>query len=121
MTSRRGQRSSMADRRRSRRPGRTGLLANRIRRDEQAVTNGLTLPWSSAAVDGNGTKIKMLKRQMCGRARRFTPGSGVAVRAPRRGVLAALLSCLPAGVACIFRVLRRDQTHPVEGESGSRL
>jgi transposase len=43
-------------------------FANGIRRDQQAVTNGLTLPYSSAAVEGNVTKIKMLKRQMYGRA-----------------------------------------------------
>ena len=43
-------------------------FANGIRRDQQAVTAGLTLPYSSAAVEGNITKIKMLKRQMYGRA-----------------------------------------------------
>jgi transposase len=43
-------------------------FANGIRRDQQAVTNGLTLPYSSATVEGNITKIKMLKRQMYGRA-----------------------------------------------------
>ena len=43
-------------------------FANGIRRDQQAVTAGLTLPYSSAAVEGNVTKIKMLKRQMYGRA-----------------------------------------------------
>jgi transposase len=43
-------------------------FAHGIRRDQQAVTNGLTLPYSSAAVEGTVTKIKMLKRQMHGRA-----------------------------------------------------
>jgi transposase len=43
-------------------------FANGIRRDQQAVTAGLTLPYSSAAVEGTVTKIKMLKRQMYGRA-----------------------------------------------------
>ena len=43
-------------------------FAHGIRRDQQAVTAGLTLPYSSAAVEGNVTKIKMLKRQMYGRA-----------------------------------------------------
>ena len=38
-------------------------FANGIRRDHEAATNGLTLPWSSAAVEGAVTKIKMLKRQ----------------------------------------------------------
>jgi transposase len=39
-----------------------------LRRDYQAVTNGLTLPYSSGAVEGNVNRIKMLKRQMYGRA-----------------------------------------------------
>jgi len=39
-----------------------------IRNDQQAVTNGLTLPYSSGKVEGNVNKIKMLKRQMYGRA-----------------------------------------------------
>jgi transposase len=39
-----------------------------IRRDYQAVTNGLTLPYSSGPVEGNVNRIKMLKRQMYGRA-----------------------------------------------------
>jgi transposase len=39
-----------------------------IRRDYQAVTNGLSLPYSSGAVEGNVNRIKMLKRQMYGRA-----------------------------------------------------
>jgi len=43
-------------------------FANGIRRDQQAVTNGLTLPYRSAAVEGNVTRIKMIKRQMYGRA-----------------------------------------------------
>jgi len=40
-----------------------------IRRDQDAVTAGLTLPYSSGAVEGNVNRIKMLKRQMYGRAR----------------------------------------------------
>ena len=39
-----------------------------IRNDQQAVTNGLTLPYSSGKVEGTVNKIKMLKRQMYGRA-----------------------------------------------------
>jgi transposase len=39
-----------------------------LRRDQQAVTNGLSLPYSSGAVEGNVNRIKMLKRQMYGRA-----------------------------------------------------
>jgi len=43
-------------------------FANGIRRDQQAVTAGLALPYSSAAMEGNVNKIKMIKRQMYGRA-----------------------------------------------------
>ena len=34
----------------------------------QAVTAGLTLPYSSGPVEGNVNRIKMIKRQMYGRA-----------------------------------------------------
>ena len=44
-------------------------FANGLQRDIVAVTNGLTLPYSSGAVEGTVTKIKMLKRQMYGRAK----------------------------------------------------
>jgi transposase len=40
-----------------------------ILRDQAAVTNGLTLDYSSGAVEGNVCRIKALKRQMFGRAR----------------------------------------------------
>jgi len=43
-------------------------FANGIRRDQQAVTAGLSLPYNSAAMEGNVNKIKMIKRQMYGRA-----------------------------------------------------
>ena len=43
-------------------------FARGIRLDQQAVTAGLALPCSSAALEGNVTKIKMIKRQMYGRA-----------------------------------------------------
>jgi transposase len=39
-----------------------------IRRDQAAVTNGLTMAHSSGAVEGNVCRIKALKRQMFGRA-----------------------------------------------------
>jgi transposase len=41
----------------------TGLHA-----DHDAVTAGLTLPWNSGVVEGHVNRIKMLKRQMYGRA-----------------------------------------------------
>lgn len=40
-----------------------------LKRDYDAVRNGLTLPYSSGAVEGTVNKIKMLKRQMFGRAK----------------------------------------------------
>jgi transposase len=39
-----------------------------LKRDHAAVVNGLTLPYSSGAVEGTVNRIKMLKRQMYGRA-----------------------------------------------------
>jgi multiple sugar transport system substrate-binding protein len=39
-----------------------------IRRDQDAVTAGLPLPCHSGAMEGNASKIKMIKRQMYGRA-----------------------------------------------------
>jgi transposase len=39
-----------------------------LRRDQDAVTAGLTLPYSSGVVEGHINRIKMLKRQMYGRA-----------------------------------------------------
>jgi transposase len=56
--------------------------ANGLRDDYAAVKAGVTLPWSSGPVEGHINRLKMLKRQMFGRAhlellsRRF-------VRAPR--------------------------------------
>ncbi|MEU4546937.1 transposase [Nonomuraea dietziae] len=39
-----------------------------IRRDHATVLNGLSLPYSSGAVEGEICKIKYLKRKMLGRA-----------------------------------------------------
>lgn len=36
--------------------------------DFDAVKAGLTLQWSSGKVEGTNTRVKMIKRQMCGRA-----------------------------------------------------
>ncbi|KMO96073.1 ISL3 family transposase [Streptomyces roseus] len=43
-------------------------LATGLERDRDAVIAGLTLPWSSGVVEGHVNRIKMLKRQMFGRA-----------------------------------------------------
>jgi hypothetical protein len=39
-----------------------------IRRDHDAVVNGLTLTWNSGLVEGLNTRTKLLKRKMYGRA-----------------------------------------------------
>jgi len=44
-------------------------FARGVRRDYDAVLAGLTLPDSSGAVEGNVNKLKLLKRQMYGRAK----------------------------------------------------
>lgn len=43
-------------------------FARNLRRDFAAVRNGMSLPHSSGAVEGNINRLKMLKRQMFGRA-----------------------------------------------------
>ncbi|MFB7323863.1 transposase [Streptomyces sp. NPDC056190] len=43
-------------------------FVNGVRSDQVAVTAGLSLPFSSGAVEGQVNRIKMLKRQMFGRA-----------------------------------------------------
>jgi len=42
-----------------------------LKRDHTAVRNGLTLPHSSGAVEGAVNRIKMIKRQMYGRAKLY--------------------------------------------------
>jgi hypothetical protein len=43
-------------------------FVNGLERDLAAVTAGFTLPWSSGVVEGHVNRIKMIKRQMYGRA-----------------------------------------------------
>jgi transposase len=43
-------------------------FVNGVTTDLDAVTAGLSLPFSSGPVEGNVNRIKMLKRQMYGRA-----------------------------------------------------
>ena len=39
-------------------------FARGIKRDHQAVLNGLTMPWSSGVVEGSVNRLKMIRRQM---------------------------------------------------------
>ncbi|MFD3377616.1 MULTISPECIES: transposase [unclassified Streptomyces] len=43
-------------------------FAGFLRQDLDAVTAGLTLPWSSGVVEGHVNRVKTLKRAMYGRA-----------------------------------------------------
>jgi transposase len=59
-------------------------FATGLSEDDEAIKAGAPVPWSTSPVEGHSNRLKMLKRQMCGRARldllrrRF-------VRAPREG------------------------------------
>ncbi len=44
-------------------------FASGIKRDYAAVKAALSLPWSQGQVEGHITRLKLLKRQMYGRAR----------------------------------------------------
>jgi transposase len=44
-------------------------FATRLREDYEAVKAGVMLPWSSGPVEGQINRLKMLARQMFGRAK----------------------------------------------------
>jgi hypothetical protein len=44
-------------------------LAKSFRRELEAIIAGLTLPWSTGPVEGHINRLKMVKRQMFGRAK----------------------------------------------------
>ncbi len=44
-------------------------FANGIRRDYAAVQAGLSMEWSQGPVEGHATRLKLVKRQMYGRAK----------------------------------------------------
>ena len=48
--------------------GLTKSLANGIVQDQAAVKAALTEPWSNGQTEGHNTKLKLVKRQMYGRA-----------------------------------------------------
>src|SRR5207248_4726717 len=58
-------------------------FATGLRDDYAAVKAGVTLPWSNGPVEGHINRLKMLKRQMFGRARLDLLGRRF-VRAPGR-------------------------------------
>nr|WP_040685653.1 ISL3 family transposase [Nocardiopsis baichengensis] len=46
-----------------------GSFVTGLRRDRDAAIAGLSLPYSSGVVEGHVNRLKMLKRQMYGRAK----------------------------------------------------
>lgn len=44
-------------------------FVKQLQRDEAAVRAALTLPWSTGAVEGHIHRLKLIKRQMYGRAK----------------------------------------------------
>ena len=64
-------------------------LCHRAPEDYDAVKAGVTLPWSSGPVEGHINRLKMLKRQMFGRAH-LDLLSGRFLRAPRERPLRAV-------------------------------
>ncbi len=51
-----------------RRAARHLVVRQGLKQDLDAVTNGPTMPWSSGPVEGRVNHIKMIKRQVLGRA-----------------------------------------------------
>ena len=53
-------------------PARRSLVAsfaNRLAKDKPAVRAVIRSPWSNGQTEGQITKLKLVKRQMCGRAK----------------------------------------------------
>jgi transposase len=72
-------------------------FATGLREDYEAVKAGVTLPWSTSPVEGHINRLKMLKRQMFGRAR-LDLLSGRFLRAPRERKARAVGPCVPSQV-----------------------
>jgi transposase len=70
-------------------------FATGLYEDYEAVKAGVTLPWSTGPVEGHINRLKMLKRQMFGRAR-LDLLSRRFLRAPREGQVQAPGQCAPA-------------------------
>jgi transposase len=73
-------------------------FATGLYEDYEAIKAGATVPWSTSPVEGHINRLKMLKRQMFGRARRDLLRRRF-VRAPHEGHTQALAQRAPAPVA----------------------
>ena len=47
----------------------TGSFANGVEKDQAAVSNAIVSPWSNGQTEGQITRLKLIKRQMYGRAK----------------------------------------------------
>jgi len=70
-------------------------FARGLREDYEAVKAGVTLPWSTSPVEGHINRLKMVKRQMFGRAR-LDLLSRRFLRAPRGGQALVPGQCAPS-------------------------
>ena len=70
-------------------------FARGLREDYEAVKAGVPLPWSTSPVEGHINRLKMLKRQMFGRAR-LDLLSRRFLRAPRDGQALVPGQCAPS-------------------------
>ena len=46
-----------------------GSFAGGVEKDKDAVRNAIISPWSNEQTEGQITRLKLIKRQMCGRAK----------------------------------------------------
>ena len=46
-----------------------GSFANSVEKDQTAVRNAIVSPWSNGQTEGQITRLKLIKRQMYGRAK----------------------------------------------------
>jgi transposase len=70
-------------------------FARGLREDYEAIKAGVTLPWSTSPVEGHINRLKMVKRQMFGRAR-LDLLSRRFLRAPRGGQALVPGQCAPS-------------------------
>ena len=89
-------------------------FAQGLRDDYAAVKAGMTLPWSTGPVEGHMNRLKMLKRQMFGRAR-LDLLSRRFLLAPRR---AQRPDATPAGTGGGTAQLRPRDVHHDGGDEG---
>ncbi|MFJ7773433.1 transposase [Streptomyces sp. NPDC097107] len=88
-------------------PKPTRGFAGFLRQDLDAVTAGLTLPWSSGAVEEHVNRVKTLKRAMYGRASFALLRTRILTQ--HRGLRLALASCDEPGGKCRYQGVRSQQ------------